>query len=116
VLGDRLRADHDDAEDRIAAIEADAAAEVDDAVAFADAAARARRAAHPVGLHRRLLGHPDPGRCPMTATTYREALREGLREALAADDRVLLMGEDVGAYGGSFAVSLGLVEQFGPTG
>jgi pyruvate dehydrogenase E1 component beta subunit len=50
----------------------------------------------------------------MTATTYREALREGLREALAADDRVFLMGEDVGAYGGSFAVSLGLVEQFGP--
>jgi pyruvate dehydrogenase E1 component beta subunit len=48
------------------------------------------------------------------STTYREALREGLREALAADDRVVLLGEDVGRYGGSFAVSLGLVEQFGP--
>ena len=47
-------------------------------------------------------------------TTYREALREGLREALAGDDRVFLLGEDVGAYGGSFAVSLGLLEQFGP--
>jgi pyruvate dehydrogenase E1 component beta subunit len=50
----------------------------------------------------------------MSTMTYREALREGLRDALAGDDRVLLLGEDVGAYGGSFAVSLGLVEQFGP--
>ncbi len=47
-------------------------------------------------------------------TTYREALREGLRAALAADDRTFLMGEDVGRYGGSFAVSLGLLEEFGP--
>ena len=47
-------------------------------------------------------------------TTYREALRAGLREALAADERVFLMGEDVGRYGGAFAVSLGLLEEFGP--
>lgn len=46
--------------------------------------------------------------------TYRAALGEGLREALAGDERVLLMGEDVGAYGGAFAVSLGLLEKFGP--
>jgi pyruvate dehydrogenase E1 component beta subunit len=47
-------------------------------------------------------------------TTYREALREALRDALARDERVFLMGEDVGRYGGCFAVSLGLLEQFGP--
>jgi pyruvate dehydrogenase E1 component beta subunit len=47
-------------------------------------------------------------------TTYREALREAIREALTRDDRVFLMGEDVGAYGGCFAVSLGLLEEFGP--
>ncbi len=47
-------------------------------------------------------------------TTYREAMREALREALEADDRVFLMGEDIGAYGGCFAVTLGLFEQFGP--
>jgi pyruvate dehydrogenase E1 component beta subunit len=47
-------------------------------------------------------------------TTYREALREGLREALTRDERVFLMGEDVGRYGGCFAVSLGLLEEFGP--
>jgi len=50
----------------------------------------------------------------MTTTTYREALRAGLREALERDDRAFLLGEDVGAYGGSFAVSLGLLEEFGP--
>ena len=47
-------------------------------------------------------------------TTYREALRAGLRDALLRDERVFLMGEDVGAYGGCFAVSLGLFEEFGP--
>jgi pyruvate dehydrogenase E1 component beta subunit len=47
-------------------------------------------------------------------TTYREAMRAALREALQRDDRVFLMGEDVGAYGGCYAVSLGLLEEFGP--
>ncbi|HEU5158388.1 MAG TPA: alpha-ketoacid dehydrogenase subunit beta [Streptosporangiaceae bacterium] len=46
--------------------------------------------------------------------TYREAMREAIREALHRDDRVFLMGEDVGRYGGCFAVSLGLLEEFGP--
>jgi pyruvate dehydrogenase E1 component beta subunit len=49
----------------------------------------------------------------MPRMTYREALRQGLREALAADPRVFLMGEDVGAYGGTYAVSKGLLEEFG---
>jgi len=46
--------------------------------------------------------------------TYREALRMGLREALAGDERVFLMGEDVGKYGGTYAVSKGMLEEFGP--
>jgi pyruvate dehydrogenase E1 component beta subunit len=46
--------------------------------------------------------------------TYREACREALRDALATDERVFLMGEDVGRYGGCFAVSKGLLEEFGP--
>lgn len=48
------------------------------------------------------------------ATTYREALRDAIREALVRDERVFLMGEDVGHYGGCFGVSLGLLEEFGP--
>ncbi len=47
-------------------------------------------------------------------TTYREALREGLRDALHRDERVFLMGEDVGHYGGCYAVSKGLLHEFGP--
>jgi pyruvate dehydrogenase E1 component beta subunit len=50
----------------------------------------------------------------MTTMTYREAVRSGLREALRKDDRVFLMGEDVGRYGGAFACSRGLLEEFGP--
>jgi len=45
--------------------------------------------------------------------TYREALKQGLRKALLSDDRVFLMGEDVGHYGGAFAVSKGLLQEFG---
>ncbi|GAB5079114.1 alpha-ketoacid dehydrogenase subunit beta [Arthrobacter sp. AD-310] len=47
-------------------------------------------------------------------TTYREAVRAAIRDAMKRDERVFLMGEDVGAYGGCFAVSLGLFEEFGP--
>ena len=46
--------------------------------------------------------------------SYREAMREAIRDALRRDDRVLLMGEDVGPYGGAFGVSMGLLEEFGP--
>ena len=46
--------------------------------------------------------------------TFREALRAAHRDALKRDERVFLMGEDVGRYGGCYAVSLGLLEEFGP--
>jgi len=54
----------------------------------------------------------------MTVTsrmTYREACRQALRDALIADPRCFLMGEDVGHYGGCYAVSKGLLAEFGPT-
>jgi len=50
----------------------------------------------------------------MSTVTYREALRMALDDALRRDERVFLMGEDVGRYGGCYAVSLGLLEEFGP--
>jgi len=46
--------------------------------------------------------------------TYREAVREAIRQAMLDDERVFLMGEDVGRYGGCYAVSKGLLEEFGP--
>jgi pyruvate dehydrogenase E1 component beta subunit len=55
---------------------------------------------------------PPPIQAPQVS--YREALREGIREAMRRDDRVFLMGEDVGRYGGSFGVSKGLLDEFGP--
>lgn len=50
----------------------------------------------------------------MTMLTYRDALKEGIRQAMTQDKRVFLMGEDVGLYGGGYAVSKGLLEEFGP--
>ncbi|HVC11982.1 MAG TPA: alpha-ketoacid dehydrogenase subunit beta [Burkholderiales bacterium] len=47
-------------------------------------------------------------------TSYREAMRTAMQEALERDPRVFLMGEDVGKYGGSYAVSMGLLDRFGP--
>lgn len=46
--------------------------------------------------------------------TYREAIRQAMFDALAADPRVFLMGEDVGRYGGAYACSKGFLEEFGP--
>jgi pyruvate dehydrogenase E1 component beta subunit len=46
--------------------------------------------------------------------SYREAMRQAVHEALLRDSRVFLMGEDVGKYGGSYAVSKGFLEEFGP--
>ncbi len=46
-------------------------------------------------------------------TTYRDALRAAHREALQRDPRVFVMGEDVGRYGGSYAVTMGLLAEFG---
>jgi pyruvate dehydrogenase E1 component beta subunit len=46
--------------------------------------------------------------------TYREALRQGLYDAFDRDERVFLMGEDVGRYGGTYAVSKGMLAKYGP--
>lgn len=46
--------------------------------------------------------------------SYREACRQALRDALARDPRCFVMGEDVGKYGGCYAVTKGLLEEFGP--
>jgi pyruvate/2-oxoglutarate/acetoin dehydrogenase E1 component len=45
--------------------------------------------------------------------TYREAVKQAIREALNDDPRVFMMGEDIGKYGGCFAVSKGLLEEYG---
>ena len=49
----------------------------------------------------------------MPEITYREAIRQALRYQLQNDERVFLMGEDIGAYGGSYAVTKGFLDEFG---
>jgi pyruvate/2-oxoglutarate/acetoin dehydrogenase E1 component len=50
----------------------------------------------------------------MREITYREALREGLREEMQRDEGVFLLGEDIAEFGGSYKVTQGLFEEFGP--
>jgi pyruvate dehydrogenase E1 component beta subunit len=49
----------------------------------------------------------------MPIITYREALNQALREEMSRDDRVYIMGEEVGVYNGAYKVSKGLLEEFG---
>ena len=79
---------------------------------------RLRRGRHPrAGRGAGTLRH-DGARCRHDARapppiTYREACRQAIRDALLADPRVFLMGEDVGRYGGCYAVTKGLLDEFG---
>jgi len=50
----------------------------------------------------------------MAEITYREAVKQALREELQNDERVFLVGEDIGRFGGTFKTSLGLLDEFGP--
>lgn len=102
-------------ESDLAEIEAGIDAEIADAVAFAEAGSW-----EPVEqLHANTLGpQPEPPDAATPSgetveTTYREAVRDAVRDAMIRDDRVFLMGEDVGAYGGCYAVSKGLMQEFG---
>lgn len=47
-------------------------------------------------------------------STYLEAVREGLLEAMRADERVFLLGEDIAVYGGAFKLTAGFLDEFGP--
>src|SRR5579883_1171670 len=49
----------------------------------------------------------------MRTVTYRDALREAIREEMLRDERVFIMGEDIAGYGGTYAVTKGLFEEFG---
>ncbi len=102
-------------EEDVAEIERKADAEIAEAVDFAE-----KGNWEPVEtLTHHVLGpQPEP---PAPAEpsgetvemTYREACKQAIRDAMIRDERVFLMGEDVGAYGGCYAVSKGLMEEFG---
>lgn len=99
------------------AMEAEITAEVDAAVAFAEAAEWEPEST----LFEHVLAPapeaPDPPPAPEAEAgevSLREAFHRGLEEALEHDERVFIMGEDIGRYGGCYAVTRGMLEQFGP--
>ena len=101
----------------VAAIEAEVAAEVQAAQAFAEAGPL--EALETLTRHVTADARPAPPAPPAPAEktvdmNYREATRQAIRDAMTRDPRVFLMGEDVGAYGGCYAVSKGLLAEFGP--
>ena len=103
--------------DDVARIEAEMAAEADAAAAFADAAPWEPvedLAKYVCAPERPAPPAPPAAMAPPRDTTYREAARQAIRDAILRDDRVFLMGEDVGRYGGCYAVSKGLLDEFGP--
>src|SRR5262249_62122594 len=61
---------------------------------------------------------PPPPHMPPPAvveTTYLDAIREGIQEEMRRDERVFLLGEDIGVYGGAFKLTEGLMAEFGET-
>ena len=60
--------------------------------------------------------HKAPGKAKADAqsTSYIEAIRQAMDEEMARDERVILLGEDIGAYGGAFKATEGLFEKYGP--
>jgi pyruvate dehydrogenase E1 component alpha subunit len=68
------------------------------------------------GWAREVFGDGTPVNPPVGTRdlTYSEALREAMAQALAADEKVYMLGEDIGVYGGAFGVTQGLAERFGP--
>ncbi len=51
----------------------------------------------------------------MPALTYLQAISDGLRSEMRADERVFVMGEDIGVFGGAFKVTDGFIDEFGPS-
>jgi len=103
-------------QDEVEAIEAEVEAQIANAVAACEQAPW-----EPVeDLLRHVVAEtrpapPEPASpAPPVDITYRDCCRQAITEALLRDDRVFMMGEDIGAYGGCYAVSMGLLAEFGP--
>jgi pyruvate dehydrogenase E1 component beta subunit/2-oxoisovalerate dehydrogenase E1 component len=102
----------------VARIEAEVDAEISEAVAFAEAGTW-----EPLETLTRHVVSEELAPAPVPATpsgrtqeiTYREAVKQAIRDAMIRDERVFLMGEDVGAYGGCYAVTKGMMAEFGET-
>lgn len=103
--------------DEVETIEREIDEEIEDAVAFAESSNF-----EPVASLQKYVvaeARPNPPSVPIDDSkkvdmSYREAMRAAIDESMLRDERVFLMGEDVGHYGGCYAVSQGLLDKFGP--
>jgi len=103
--------------EEIAAIEAEIEVQLANAVAACEQAPWepvSELMRHVLAEARPAAPQPPPPAAQTRETSYREAVRAAITEAMQRDERVFLMGEDVGAYGGCYAVSKGLLAEFGP--
>jgi pyruvate dehydrogenase E1 component beta subunit/2-oxoisovalerate dehydrogenase E1 component len=103
-------------QDEVDAIEAEVEAQLRNAVAACEQAPW-----EPVeDLTRHVVSETRPGPPEplppdtLSDSTYRDCCLAAITEAMLRDDRVFMMGEDIGAYGGCYAVSMGLLKEFGP--
>ena len=97
-----------------AALEAEAERAIDDAVAFAEASPPPDRAAMVAAVVGPRVPGPEPARETDRRLSFPDAIAEALAQEMERDERVFVMGEDVGATGGIFGATRGLHDRFGP--
>lgn len=100
-------------QDDIDAIETEVAGVIDEAVAFAEQAPWEPEDDLLHDVYAPSPPAPVPAVSGTRTATYRDAVHDALQDAMKRDERVFLMGEDVGRYGGSYACSKGLLAEFG---
>ncbi len=102
------------AEEEIKRAESEALEEIEEALKFAESSPPAPPKAAFDHVFAEAKEPEEPPRIATRALAYREALREALMEEMERDERVFLIGEDIGVYDGAFKVTRGLLERFGP--
>ena len=102
-------------------VKAEIDAAVETALEIADARGRdghrpavRRRAGAARGRQRAVERVRQEGRCLMPTMTYLQAISDAMREEMRSDERVFVMGEDIGTFGGAFKVTDGFIDEFGP--
>ena len=112
-LADTIASAGDGADGRLESIDAEVAGELARAVEFGRAGAEPDTGTMDGAVYAPHLDAPPPPPPGARELGFTQALNEALRQEMARDERVFLMGEDVGETGGIFSVSAGLMKEFG---
>ena len=112
-LADVITSAGNGAADRLGSIEAEVEGELDRAIEFGRAGAEPGVDTMDGAVYAPHADYPPPPPPGARELGFPQALNEALRQEMARDERVFLMGEDVGETGGIFTVSAGLMQEFG---